>query len=80
VIAAGVGPVLEVPDGLQVVLRGDVLVVTNQREVEQKLALPCEAVALAGVAPEGATITLPGYSLSVVRLKGLAKEAGKRQA
>jgi beta-galactosidase len=67
---AGIGPLLEVPQGLQVVQRGRTLFCTNHTQEPLTLSLPARATSLAGTRPAGLQLALPPLGFAVVRLAG----------
>ena len=66
--AARIGPLLNIPQGAQLVRRGNVCIVTNHTIQELSVPLPGNGTALVGTAPTGASVVLPPMGYSVVRV------------
>lgn len=67
--AAGIDGLVDVPQGVQLVRRGDVCFITNHTTQEQAVPLPGPGKTLAGQVPDGRTVLLPGLGYAVVRVR-----------
>jgi len=65
---AHIGPVVDIPQGMQLVRRGNHWMVTNHSEIALTLQLPYPARLLHGTAPDGQTLTLPPYGWSLLEV------------
>ena len=65
---AKISPALDVPQGMQVVRRGNTWMVTNPSKSELTLRVPFEARALLGAKPEGQGLTLPPCRWSLLEV------------
>jgi len=62
---AKIGPLLNVPQGMQIVRRGNVWIATNHSGAELSVKLPLPVSPLQGSMPAQDTLTLPKYGWSV---------------
>lgn len=67
--AAGVRDTVALPDGAQIVRRGDVCVVTNHTPEPVVVPLPGRGETLAGAAADGDRVKLPAWGYSFVRIQ-----------
>ena len=68
-VAAGIDDGVDLPDGAQIVRRGDVCVVTNHTREPVTVPLPGAGQTLAGAPADGDRVQLPPWGYSFVRIQ-----------
>jgi hypothetical protein len=71
---AKIAPLVDVPQGMQLVRRGDIWIVTNHTGGDLTIQIPVKACAIKGASLHNNTLTLPPHGWGIVKLVSLTDE------